>query len=134
VALVLQRGAAPAALSDGRRPLRPREALQLALLLAVVSAALAWAQRRLGDQGLLAAAFVAGLSDAHAALPSLAGLAREARITPELLAHGLLLALAANSLTRSAVALVSGGPRYAAAVGGALLLAGLGVGVQSFAR
>lgn len=105
-----------------RRPLRPREALILALLLSGVSAAVSFAQQRLGELGVLGGALLAGLADAHAALPSLAALAAEARISPELLAKALLLALGANSLTRSLVALAAGGPRFGSLIAGALAL------------
>ena len=106
----------------GRRPLRPREALLLAALLSGVTAAVSFAQQRLGELGVLGGALLAGLADAHAALPSLAALAAEARITPALLATALLLALGANSLTRSLVALGAGGPRYGGLIAGALAL------------
>ncbi|MFN4116842.1 MAG: DUF4010 domain-containing protein, partial [Inhella sp.] len=106
----------------GRRPLRPREALLLAALLSGVTAAVSFAQQRLGELGVLGGAVLAGLADAHAALPSLAALAAEARITPALLATALLLALGANSLTRSLVALGAGGPRYGGLIAGALAL------------
>jgi len=111
-----------AAAVPGRRPLRPREALLLALLLSGVSAAVGFAQQQLGELGVLGGALLAGLADAHAALPSLAALAAQARITPELLATALLLALGANSLTRSLVALGAGGSRYGGLIAGALAL------------
>lgn len=110
------------AVAPGRRPLRPREALMLALILSAVTAAVSFAQRQLGDLGVLGGALLAGLADAHAALPSLASLASESRISPGLLATALLLALGANSLTRSAVAWGAGGRRYGLAVAGALAL------------
>lgn len=112
----------------GRRPLRPREALLLAALLSGVTAAVSFAQQRLGELGVLGGAVLAGLADAHAALPSLAALAAEARITPGLLATALLLALGANSLTRSLVALGAGGPRYGGLIAGALALQLLAAG------
>lgn len=120
------------AVGPARRPLRPREALILALLLSGVSAAVSFAQQRLGELGVLGGALLAGLADAHAALPSLAALAAEARITPELLASALLLALGANSLTRSLVALGAGGPRYGGLIAGALALQLLAAGLVAW--
>ncbi len=105
----------------GRRPLRPREALLLALLLSAVTAGVSFAQQHLGELGVLGGALLAGLADAHAALPSLAALASEQRIGPGLLAGALLLALSANSLTRSLVAFGAGGRAYGLAIASALL-------------
>jgi uncharacterized membrane protein (DUF4010 family) len=116
------------AAATARRPLRPREALLLAALLSGVSAAVSLAQQQLGELGVLGGAVLAGLADAHAALPSLAALAAESRITPELLAKALLLALGANSLTRSLVAVSAGGPRYGGLVAAALALQLLAAG------
>jgi uncharacterized membrane protein (DUF4010 family) len=109
-----------------RRPLRPREALVLAALLSGVTLAVAFAEAQLGALGVLGAALLAGLADAHAALPSLAALAAEGRIEPDLLRLALLAALGANSLTRSVVAVIAGGRRYGLRVAAALLLQVLG--------
>lgn len=119
---------APAAAGPSRRPLRPREALVLALLLSAVSAAVGFAQQQLGPLGVLGGTLLAGLADAHAALPSLAALAAADRITPALLASALLLALGANSLTRSLVALGAGGRGFGGLIAGALALQLLAAG------
>lgn len=118
---LMPRDAAPSA-GPTRRPLRPREALVLAVLLSAVSAGVSVAQQQLGDRGVLGGALLAGLADAHAALPSLAALAAAEQITPAVLASALLLALGANSLTRSLVALGAGGRRYGGLIAGALAL------------
>lgn len=123
---------AAAATGPARRPLRPREALILALLLSGVSAAVSFAQQRLGELGVLGGALLAGLADAHAALPSLGALAADARIGPGLLASALLLALGANSLTRSLVALGAGGSRYGGLIAGALALQMLVAGLMAW--
>lgn len=120
--------AAPQLPQVARRPLRPREALVLAALLSGVTLAVAFAEAQLGALGVLGAALLAGLADAHAALPSLAALAAEGRIEPDLLRLALLAALGANSLTRSMVAIIAGGRRYGLRVAAALLLQVLGAG------
>jgi len=110
----------PPAAPPGRRPLRPREALVLAAVLTGVTLAVSAAQQALGDLGALGGAALAGLADAHAALPSLAGLARDGRIDTPTLTLGLLLALGANGLTRSVVAFTAGGAAYGRWVSAAL--------------
>lgn len=110
----------PEAAPPGRRPLRPREALVLAAVLTGVTVAVSAAQHALGDVGALGGAALAGLADAHAALPSLAGLARDGRIDAPTLVLGLLLALGANGLTRSIVAFTAGGAAYGRWVSAAL--------------
>lgn len=113
---------APAVLSPRRRPLRPREALLLAALLTGVTVAVSLAQRELGALGVLGGALLAGLADAHAALPSLVGLAAQQRINAATLHTALLLALGANALTRVAAAALSGGWAYARWISLALAL------------
>jgi uncharacterized membrane protein (DUF4010 family) len=113
---------APEAAAQGRRPLRPREALALAAVLTVVTVAVSGAQHLLGDQGVMGGAALAGLADAHAALPSLAGLARDSRIDTSTLVWALLLALGANGLSRSVVAFSTGGAVYGRTVALALVL------------
>ncbi len=121
-------GDAATALPAERRPLRPRQALLLAGMLTGVSVVVSLAQRGLGDLGVLGGALLAGLADAHAALPSLAALASRAQISAPTLHAALLLAIGANALTRCAVALASGGWGYArwviAALAAQALLAG----------
>jgi len=111
----------PEAAPAGRRPLRPREALVLAAVLTGVTVLVSGAQHALGDLGVLGGAALAGLADAHAALPSLAGLARDGRIEAPTLALALLLALGANGLTRGVLALTAGGVAYGRSVALALL-------------
>jgi uncharacterized membrane protein (DUF4010 family) len=135
VALLLARGAPTVAAGPGGGgPLRLREALLIAALLSAVSALVAWANGRFGQQGLLASVAVAAFADAHAPMASLGSLAAQARIGPALLVQALLLTIACNSVTRSVTALVAGGWAYARWVMGALslswlLAAGLGFGI-----
>ncbi|WP_374661699.1 DUF4010 domain-containing protein [Inhella sp.] len=129
-----KRGAhAEAALPPSRRPLRPREALALAALLTGVSVAVSLAQRQLGELGALGGALLAGLADAHAALPSLAALAGSARIDAATLHAALLLAIGANAITRSLVAWASGGWGYARWLVAALALQAAAAGAVAWA-
>ncbi|MFO0124060.1 MAG: DUF4010 domain-containing protein [Inhella sp.] len=121
----------PEAAPAGRRPLRPREALLLAALLTGVTVAVSAAQHAMGNLGALGGAALAGLADAHAALPSLAGLAHEGRIQASILILGLLLALGANGLTRSVVAFTAGGAAYGRWVTGALVAQLLAAGAMA---
>lgn len=118
-----QADAAPAP----EHPLRLRQALTLALLLAAVTALVGWAQQRWGSAGLYLGVALAGLADAHASLASLAALVDSGQLgLPQLLA-GMLLAIASSSLTRSLGAFAAGGPAFgrpvAAALGLSLLVA-----------
>lgn len=128
-----QRKVAPLPAAGSRRPLRPREALLLAAVLTAVSLGVAFAQQQLGALGVLGGAALAGLADAHAALPALAGLASEGRIDAPLLTLALLLALGTNSLTRTAVAALNGGPRFGLWLGAALLAQWAAAGAMAWA-
>lgn len=109
--------AAPAA------PLRLREAALVALLLATVSAALAWAHRLLGEPAALAGAALAALADAHAPIAALAALQAGGRIETGVLLAGLLVAIGSNSVTRTVTAYVAGGRGYAVPVAASLAAA-----------
>ena len=109
-------GPAPAA----RRPLRLREALMVAGLLLAVAAAVAWARSRFGAGGLWAGTALAALADAHA--PIAAGLAMHGAGTlgtTDVL-RAVLLAISVNTASRSVVAAVAGGARYALPVASVL--------------
>ena len=86
---------------------------------------MAAAQRYLGNAGVLAGAALAGLAEAHSPVAAQVALFAAERIDAVTLRQGVLLAVGANSLTRSVVAAVAGGPAYALRIGVALL-AGLG--------
>jgi uncharacterized membrane protein (DUF4010 family) len=109
---------------QARGPLRVREAALVAGVLAVVALGVAHAQQRFGDGGVLAGAALAALADAHAAVATLASLVQGDRLAPSLALQGVLVAVATNSVSRTATAAVAGGPAYAARVGGSLLLSG----------
>lgn len=105
--------------------LQPRAAVTIALLLAVVAFGVSTARRQFGDAGLIAGVALAALADAHSAVSALASLHAGGQLTAARLVLGVLTAVAANTLVRLVVALVSGGPGYAWRVG-MVLLASLG--------
>jgi uncharacterized membrane protein (DUF4010 family) len=105
--------------------LRPREAIAIALLLAVVALGVGSAQRHFGDTGLNVSIAIASLVDAHAPVASLASLHAAGSLTNHHMVLGVLIAITTNSISRCAVAAFAGGRRYAARVGTALA-AGLG--------
>lgn len=115
--LLAARGERRAAAPDGtlreRGALRLREALVIALLLSLVTVLVSAAQRQLGSAGVLAGVALAGLAEAHSPVAAQVALFAAERLDATTLRHGVLLAVGANSLTRSVVAAVAGGPGYA---------------------
>jgi len=108
--------------ADATRAFNITTALVLAAVLSVmllISAALdAW----LGEAGVLAAAAVSGLADAHAAAVSVASLASGGKLAIESAALPILLAMTTNTLSKSIAAALAGGWRYALQVIPGLLL------------
>jgi uncharacterized membrane protein (DUF4010 family) len=109
-------------------PFEFRAVVGFAALLAfmlVVSKALAIA---FGGRGAVALAAVSGLADVDAITLSMTGLAGSA-VTPTVAAVAILVAISANSVAKSCIALAIGGRRfglaYAAASGAALIAAGV---------
>lgn len=100
--------------------LRPREALATASLLAGVAWFVTTVQRHFGETGLLAGVALAALADAHAPVVSLASLHGAGALPLHSALAGTLLAIGVNTLSRSTVALVAGGPAYAARVAAVL--------------
>ena len=127
VLLWRQDGGAPATLAGQDAVLRIREAVMVAALLLGGAVLVNWAQQR-GMTGLLLGTGVAALADAHAPMASLMALADAGRISPAWLSLGVMVALGANGITRTAVAFLSGGARFGTAVGGILVLNLLCVG------
>ncbi len=122
--LVARRGGAatatPAAATAG--PLRLREALLVAALLGAVSVGVAWAGRQFGDAGLMAGTALAALADAHAPVAALATLQAAGTVDAATVRDGALVAVAANSLTRSLTALATGGGAFGLGVVASLLV------------
>ncbi|MET4577737.1 MgtC/SapB family protein [Ottowia thiooxydans] len=101
--------------------LRPREALTIALVMALVALLVAAAQRHYGDAGLQVSVALVALVDAHAPVASLASLHAANSLPTAQFVHGALIAVGVNTMVRCMVALVTGGPRYGLRVGAALL-------------
>jgi uncharacterized membrane protein (DUF4010 family) len=114
-------------------PLRVREALIVAALLAVVAVGVAWAQQRFGTLGLLGGTALAGLADAHAPVAALAALQSAGTLDTATLVFGALLAVAANSATRSVAAFTAGGRGYGLTIALSLLLSGAVAGAVAVA-
>jgi len=104
-----------------RSALRPREALAVALALALVALMVGSAQRHFGDAGLQVGIALAALVDAHAPVASLASLHAAGTLQTDHFIRGVLVAVGTNTLTRCAVALGAGGKAYALRVGAALM-------------
>jgi uncharacterized membrane protein (DUF4010 family) len=115
--------ATPSGAAPAHGPLRLREALAVAAMLAAVTAGVAWAQARLGSAAVLVGTGVAALADAHAPIAALASLHGSGRVEAGTVVHAALLAVAVNSVSRSAVALASGGSRWALGVATSLAAA-----------
>jgi len=113
---------APDASKARHGPLRLREALIVAALLAVVSLGVTWAQRLLGEAGLLGGTALAALADAHAPIAALAALHGSGRVDSATLLTGALVAVSANAVTRALTAWVAGGAAFAGRVALSLLL------------
>lgn len=105
-------------------PLRLREALIVAGLLAAVSLLVSASQRWLGEGGLLAGTALAALADAHSPVATLAALHSSGRVDSTVLLTGALVAVLANSVTRAITAWVAGGAGFAGRVALSLLLSG----------
>lgn len=104
-----------------RSALRPREALIVALLMAVVAVFAGAAHRQFGEAGLNVSIAVSALVDAHAPIVSLASMQANGGIGLLALKQGMLVAISANTLMRISVAFVSGGGWFALRVAAALL-------------
>ncbi|CAD5373608.1 conserved membrane hypothetical protein [Rubrivivax sp. A210] len=112
--------------APGQGPLRPREAVLVALLLAVVALGVAWAQTHFGVGGVLAGSALAALADAHAPVAALGARAAAGLVEPGLVRDAALVAVATNAVTRSITAWVAGGRGYGLRVAGSLLLSTAG--------
>ncbi|MET3373498.1 uncharacterized membrane protein (DUF4010 family) [Variovorax boronicumulans] len=111
---------APEAPASNRSALRPREALAVALALAMVALLVGTAQRHFGDAGLQIGVALGALVDAHAPVASLASLHAAGTLSTDRFVIGVLVAIGTNTLARCAVALATGGSRYALRVAAAL--------------
>lgn len=89
-----------------------RQALTFAALLSAVVVGAAALQAAWGGRGVLVAAGVAGLADAHAAAVSVAALVAAGRLPVEAAPVAILLALSTNTLTKAVAAASAGGRAY----------------------
>ena len=89
------------------------QALELASGLLVVALVMTAAQKRFGTGGVFTSAALSGMADAHAAVVPLSGLFNGQQLTAEQLLFGVCLSIFFNSGTRTVIALVAGGWRYA---------------------
>jgi uncharacterized membrane protein (DUF4010 family) len=96
----------------GRSALRPREAVFIGLALALAALLVGTAQQHFGDTGLRVGVALAALLDAHAPVVTLASLHSSGTLTTAHFVQGALIAIAANTVTRCAVAVGAGGVAY----------------------
>ncbi|MFP4591069.1 MAG: MgtC/SapB family protein [Halobacteriales archaeon] len=113
---------------DLRNPFRLRPALVFGALFAVVIIVSEGANARIGDTGIYATAFLAGLADVDAITISLSALEADGEIATEVATAGIVLGSIANTLVKVALAWLLGtadhGRLVALGLGGA---AGVGV-------
>jgi uncharacterized membrane protein (DUF4010 family) len=102
----------------------------MAVVLLLAAALNAW----LGRAGVLAAAAVAGLADAHAAAVSVASLVSAGKFAPSESVVPILAGLTTNTLSKIVIAVPSGGWRYATKIIPGLLLVLGAAWAAAFAR
>jgi uncharacterized membrane protein (DUF4010 family) len=102
----------------------------MAVVLLLAAALNAW----LGRTGVLAAAAVAGLADAHAAAVSVASLVSAGKFTASESVVPILAGLTTNTLSKIVIAIPSGGWRYAIKIIPGLLLVLGAAWAAAFAR
>ena len=106
------------ALADESRAFQPLHALAFSATVTALTWAAAWLVQRFGEAGALAGIGLGGLADAHSATASAGTLAAEGMLALPVASLAILLALAANTLTKIMVAATTGGLRYAALLAG----------------
>ena len=99
-----------------------RQALLVAGALTGVTLMVTQAERLFGQAGTLASVALAGLADAHAGVTAVAALSAQGRLGTAAAGSAVLVAIAANGLSRSVVAWSTGGRRFAAWVALGLVL------------
>lgn len=122
----LAAGASP---PTGGGALQVRQALLVAAMLTGVALLVTQADRQFGQAGTLASVALAGLADAHAGVTAVAALSAQGRLDMAGAGSAVLLAIAANGLTRVVVAGTTGGRAYAGWVGLGIGLALAAAGV-----
>jgi uncharacterized membrane protein (DUF4010 family) len=124
-AIAVFRMPAPDPDSDHAPPGRPfsiKGAVAFAAAVSAIMVLAATLNDLAGSGGALLSAGLGGFADAHAGGASVSSLVHRGAISVDTGTLGVLVALSTNSITKVAVAVASGGVRFAAGVG-------LGVGV-----
>lgn len=89
-----------------------RPALILGGLLTLILLLTRWGSDQLGSSGALIVGGIAGFADVHAAIVSLASLAKDVKIDVHTALLASALALLANTIVKSVVAYTAGGTRF----------------------
>jgi uncharacterized membrane protein (DUF4010 family) len=97
-------------------------ALLIAATIGLVLLLSAWLRQVFGDAGTLVTAWLVGLAEIHAAAVSVAQLAVEGSVQPDVVRWGVVGILAASALAKTVIAWLSGGVKYALWVGAGLLV------------
>lgn len=104
-------GPAPAVPSNSRA-FRAGQALGVAVALAALTTVVGVAHVRFGTEGAILSAALAGFADVHAAAAAVLSLAAGGQIDGATLRSSILVALAANTVSKLAAAAWSGGPAF----------------------
>jgi uncharacterized membrane protein (DUF4010 family) len=99
-----------------------RAALVLAATFGLILLAAAGMRAWFGDKGILVAAAISGLADAHATAVSSASLVASGKITAQTACLPVLIGLTTNTLTKSVLAFTSGNRPFARRIVPGLLL------------
>ncbi|MFM7624958.1 MAG: MgtC/SapB family protein [Gammaproteobacteria bacterium] len=106
------------ALADESRAFQPLHALAFSATVTALTWAAAWLVQRFGEAGALVGIGLGGFADAHSATASAGTLAAEGVLALPVASLAILLALAANTITKIVVAATTGGLRYAMQLAG----------------
>ena len=101
--------------------------ISLTAMVCAVSFASAALNEAYGQGGLYLGAALSGLVDAHAMVPSVASLLSRQKLMPHQALMAILVALTANTMTKSLIAFQSGGYVYARKVSGGVWATTAGV-------
>lgn len=91
-------------------------AVGFAAIVAAVQVVAAGLEAWLGSAGVAAAAAAAGFADTHAPAASVASLVASGRLSPAQAVAPILIALSTNTISKSVVAITTGGRAYAVPV------------------
>ena len=120
--------------TDEAVPFDWRSLLTLTAVVCGVSYASAALNALYGQSGLWLGAALSGLVDAHAIVPTVAALLMKDKLLPHDALMPLLIALSANTLTKSLIAFQSGGWAYARQVSGGVCLTTVAVWLGYIAK